>query len=414
MAVVIESQGLGKLYRRGVTQDVGLRHALERFVKAPLAALRSRKQDTFWALKDVSLEVKQGEVLGLIGRNGAGKTTLLKVLSRITKPTTGWAEIRGRVGSLLEVGTGFHPELTGRENAFLSGAILGMSKREIERKFDEIVAFAELEKFIDTPVKHYSTGMYVRLAFAVAAHLEPEILLVDEVLAVGDIRFQKKCLGKMGDVARAGRTVVLVSHNMAAINALSSRVVMLKDGGIVFDGEPAEATARYYTESLDIAESGARLLDMPREGNGKAHFSSITIQATNQSDERVEVAHPGCDLDIEVELECRSQIADCNVAIIFYDMNGFRVIDTNTAQKGEFVSMAAGQKARVRFLLHDLLLKPGKYFVGLWIGRYSMEIVDHIEQAVTLDVMEGEETARHGITYPGIYLCRFENRVTIH
>src|SRR5712671_3981755 len=188
MTTVIKAEGLGKRYRRGVRVDTGLRHAL-----------------------------------GLIGRNGAGKTTLLKVLSRITRPTEGWAEIRGRVRSLLEVGTGFHPELTGRENAYLSGAILGMGKREIDRKFDQIVAFAEIEKFIDTPVKHYSSGMYMRLAFSVAAHLEPEILLVDEVLAVGDINFQKKCLGKMGAVAKAGRTVVLVSHSMAAINALCSR-----------------------------------------------------------------------------------------------------------------------------------------------------------------------------------------------
>ena len=193
---VIHGEGLGKRYKRGVTADPGLRHALERFVKSPMGTFRRKKDESFWALKDVSLEVKEGEVLGLIGRNGAGKTTLLKILSRITKPTTGWAEIRGRVGSLLEVGTGFHPELTGRENAFLSGAILGMPKSEIERKFDEIVAFAELEKFIDTPVKHYSSGMYVRLAFAVAAHLEPEILLVDEVLAVGDINFRKNAWAK--------------------------------------------------------------------------------------------------------------------------------------------------------------------------------------------------------------------------
>src|SRR5690242_4693724 len=251
---VIQAEGLGKLYRRGLVLEEGLRHTLDRFVKSPLAALRRKKDETFWALKDVSLEVKEGEVLGLIGRNGAGKTTLLKILSRITKPTTGWAEIRGRVGSLLEVGTGFHPELTGRENTFLSGAILGMSKREIERKFDEIVAFAELEKFIDTPVKHYSSGMYVRLAFAVAAHLEPEILLVDEVLAVGDINFQKKCLGRMGDVARAGRTVVLVSHNTAAINALCSRCVILSSGSVEFDGPTSQATTRYYAESLNIID----------------------------------------------------------------------------------------------------------------------------------------------------------------
>src|SRR6267378_1120691 len=235
MSAVIHAEGLSKRYHRGLQVDDGLRHSLEAFLRSPLSALKRDKKETFWALRDVSLEVKEGEVLGLIGRNGAGKTTLLKILSRITRPTSGWAEIHGRVGSLLEVGTGFHPELTGRENTFLSGAILGMSKREINRKFDEIVAFAELEKFIDTAVKHYSSGMFVRLAFAVAAHLEPEILLVDEVLAVGDIAFQKKCLGKMGDVARAGRTIVFVSHNMAAINTLSSRVILLNDGAIEFD-----------------------------------------------------------------------------------------------------------------------------------------------------------------------------------
>ena len=242
-AAVIQGEGLGKRYRRGMTVDAGLRHALERFVKSPLSALR-KKEETFWALKDVSLQVKESEVLGLIGRNGAGKTTLLKILSRITKPTTGWAEIRGRVGSLLEVGTGFHPELTGRENTFLSGAILGMKKQEIERKFDEIVAFAELEKFIDTPVKHYSSGMYVRLAFAVAAHLEPEILLVDEVLAVGDINFQKKCLGKMGDVARAGRTVVLVSHQLNQIRRLCHRVIWVDAGSVRLDGSRTKSSPR--------------------------------------------------------------------------------------------------------------------------------------------------------------------------
>ena len=409
---VIQGEGLGKRYRRGLTVDAGLRHAMERFVRSPLSAFRE-KAESFWALKDVSLEVKEGEVLGLIGRNGAGKTTLLKILSRITKPTTGWAEIRGRVGSLLEVGTGFHPELTGRENTFLSGAILGMKKQEIERKFDEIVAFAELEKFIDTPVKHYSSGMYVRLAFAVAAHLEPEILLVDEVLAVGDITFQKKCLGKMGDVARAGRTVVLVSHNMAAINALSSRVVMLKDGGIVFDGAAAEATARYYAESLEVAEGGSSLLDRAREGNGKARFSAICIQPLGSGGGRLEVAYPGCDLAIELEIECRSEVTNANAAVIFYDMNGYRVIDTNTGQKNEYVSMTAGQTARARFLLHDVLLRPGKYFVALWIGRHMMETIDLVEQASTLDVMEGEETGGHSITYPGVYLCRFEQTVNV-
>jgi len=242
---VIHGEGLGKRYRRGLQWHPGLRHSLEQLLRSPLASLRRKKEETFWALKDVSLEVKEGEVLGLIGRNGAGKTTLLKILSRITRPTTGWAEIHGRVGSLLEVGTGFHAELTGRENTFLSGAILGMSKREIARKFDEIVAFAELEKFIDTPVKHYSSGMYVRLAFAVAAHLEPEILLVDEVLAVGDINFQKKCLGKMGDVARAGRTVVLVSHQLNQIRRLCHRVVWIDAGMVRQAGPTADVVGAY-------------------------------------------------------------------------------------------------------------------------------------------------------------------------
>ncbi len=411
---VIHGEGLGKRYRRGLQVDDGLRHSLEALLRSPIAALRRKREETFWALKDVSLEVKEGEVLGLIGRNGAGKTTLLKILSRITRPTTGWAEIHGRVGSLLEVGTGFHPELTGRENTLLSGAILGMSRREITRKFDEIVAFAELEKFIDTPVKHYSSGMYVRLAFAVAAHLEPEILLVDEVLAVGDIRFQKKCMGKMGDVARAGRTVVLVSHNMAAINALSSRVILLNDGAIEFDGPTLEATSRYYAESLENAESGASLLNLKRGGNGKARFSTVSVQPLNSAGDRIEVAYPGCDLSIETEIVCHSDIADCNLAIIIYEMNGFRVIDTNTAQKGEFVSLRAGQKARAHFLLRDVLLKPGKYFIGLWLGRHNMETIDHVEHAVTVDIVEGEETSRHVVIFPGTYLCRFENHITTH
>src|SRR5881398_1905492 len=253
-APVIHGEYLSKRYRRCLIVDPGLRHALEKFVRSPLATLRRPKAEMFWALKDVSLDVHEGEVLGLIGRNGAGKTTLLKILSRITRPTEGWAEIHGRVGSLLEVGTGFHPELTGRENTFLSGAILGMSKAEIERKFDEIVAFAELEKFIDTPVKHYSSGMYVRLAFAVAAHLEPEILLVDEVLAVGDINFQKKCLGKMSDVAEGGRTIIFVSHQMNQIRRLCQRVLWIDQGHIRADGPAGEIVGAYEAAQLDVEQ----------------------------------------------------------------------------------------------------------------------------------------------------------------
>src|SRR6266851_3962910 len=244
--IVIRAEGLGKRYRRGLSgPPETLRDALTRVIKSPLAAMRRPTQEPFWAIRNVDLEVRQGQDLVLIGRNGSCKTTLLKILSRITRPTTGWAEIRGRVRSLLEVGTGFHGELSGRENTYLSGSILGMGKREIDRKFDEIVAFAEIEKFIDTQVKHYSSGMYVRLAFAVAAHLEPEILLVDEVLAVGDINFQKKCLGKMGDVARAGRTVVLVSHQLNQIRRLCQRVVWIDAGSVRQDGPTHEVVSAY-------------------------------------------------------------------------------------------------------------------------------------------------------------------------
>ena len=231
-----------------------------------LAAFRRKKED-FWALKDVSLEIKQGEVVGIIGRNGAGKSTLLKILSRITEPTTGRVRIRGRVASLLEVGTGFHPELTGRENIYLNGAILGMHRAEIRRKFDEIVAFAEVEKFLDTPVKRYSSGMYVRLAFAVAAHLEPEILVVDEVLAVGDAEFQKKCLGKLEHVARAGRTVVLVSHQLGQIRRLCHRVVWVDGGQIRQDGATYEVVSAY--------ESSMFLAD---RSNGMARKTSVRAQ----------------------------------------------------------------------------------------------------------------------------------------
>ncbi len=258
---VIRVENLGKRYRIGLREKPPktLRAAMTGFVGAPFKYLRTvlrepTAEEVIWALKDVSFEVKQGQVVGIIGRNGAGKSTLLKILSQITEPTSGYAEIRGRVGSLLEVGTGFHPDLTGRENTYLNGTIMGMKKWEIDRCFDEIVAFAEVDKFIDTPVKFYSSGMYTRLAFAVAAHLQPEILIVDEVLAVGDVEFQKKCLGKMGDVAKEGRTILFVSHNMAAIRALCSRALLMKDGQLVTDAEIETVVSNYLSEG-DTAEA---------------------------------------------------------------------------------------------------------------------------------------------------------------
>lgn len=249
---VIHAEGLGKRYRVGERERyLALRDTLTRALRVPFERNRARRPvDYLWALRDVSLDVNEGEVVGLIGRNGAGKTTLLKLLSRITRPTTGFAEIHGRVGSLLEVGTGFHPELTGRENIYLSGAILGMRKREIDRKNDAIVAFAEVERFLDTPLKHYSTGMQMRLAFAVAAHLEPEILLVDEVLAVGDIEFQKKCLGKMQDISKSGRTIVFVSHQMGQMRRLCERVFWVDDGQIRDEGASRKVIAAYESSGL--------------------------------------------------------------------------------------------------------------------------------------------------------------------
>ncbi len=263
--IAIRGVNLGKQFQIGERAGYmpPLREILGNFVRAPARLFRkrgsnghsSRSRETIWALRNASFEIKEGEVVGLIGRNGAGKTTLLKILARITRPTVGFAEVHGRMGSLLEVGTGFHYELTGRENCYLSGAILGMSKSEIERKFDEIVAFAEVEKFIDTPIKHYSTGMQMRLAFAIAAHLEPEILLVDEVLAVGDLAFQKKCLGKMESVAKGGRTIVLVSHSMDAITRLCDRAMLLRGGELIEAGRTADVVSTYLSDLSKMKSS---------------------------------------------------------------------------------------------------------------------------------------------------------------
>src|SRR5690348_6476235 len=368
--------------------------------------------NTFWALQNVSFDVLRGEIVGIIGRNGAGKSTLLKILSRITEPTSGEVEISGRTGSLLEVGTGFHPELTGRENIFLNGAILGMKRAEIAARFDEIISFAGTEKFLDTPVKFYSSGMYTRLAFAIAAHLEPEILIVDEVLAVGDAEFQKKCLGKMGDFSKSGRTVLFVSHNLAAVNSLCQRVMILNHGVVDYDGRASEAVVRYQSQFVNVME-GSDLTDRPRKGNGKARFTSISIQPLDAQGRPSAFAFPGCDLSIDVELKCESDFLSANLAIIFYDSNGYRVVDTNTAQKNDFVTMRAGETARATFLLREVLLKPAKYLVGLWLGRPFVEVLDDIEYASSLDFLEGEDASRHPERFPGLYLCRFEHNVQI-
>ncbi|MEA2013059.1 MAG: ABC transporter ATP-binding protein [Verrucomicrobiota bacterium] len=270
---VIKVENLGKCYKLGLTHDDLFANKIVNGVKRIFGKAQSKENEDFWALKDVSFEVKQGDVVGIIGRNGAGKSTLLKILSRITKPTTGNIQIKGRVASLLEVGTGFHPELTGRENVFLNGAILGMKKAEIKKKFDEIVVFAEVEKFIDTPVKRYSSGMYVRLAFAVAAHLEPEILIVDEVLAVGDIQFQKKCLGKMKNIAGEGRTVLFVSHNMDAIQNLCNTALVLFDGQSFELESPIDAIKKHLTSN----EEKKPVKYISRPNDTPIYFSKILL-----------------------------------------------------------------------------------------------------------------------------------------
>jgi lipopolysaccharide transport system ATP-binding protein len=317
---VIHAEGLGKRYQVGERERyLALRDVLTRAVTAPFRRNGQRRtRDHLWALRDVSFDVRQGEVVGLIGRNGAGKTTLLKILSRITRPTEGWAELHGRVGSLLEVGTGFHPELTGRENVYLSGAILGMQKSEINRKFDEIVSFAGVERFIDTPLKHFSTGMQLRLAFAVAAHLEPEILLVDEVLAVGDLEFQKKCLGKMQEVSQSGRTIVFVSHQMNQIRRLCERAFWL-DGGQIREAGPANHIVGAY--ELEMSSSA---IPAPRNGTRKAAKAQFTRWAIHGSSSNLPciLASTGpVKLAFEVVLNTPLRIGHHGIALYNSDRN---------------------------------------------------------------------------------------------
>jgi lipopolysaccharide transport system ATP-binding protein len=371
MTTVIKAEGLGKRYRRGVHVDAGLRHALERFVRSPWKSLRGVKPEMFWALKDVSLEVREGEALGLIGRNGSGKTTLLRILSRITRPTEGWAEIRGRVRSLREVGTGFHPELTGRENAYLSGSILGMPKREIDRKFDEIVAFAEIEKFIETPVKHYSSGMYVRLAFAVAAHLEPEILLVDEVLAVGDINFQKKCLGKMGEVAKGGRTVVLVSHQLNQIRRLCHRVIWIDGGQIRLEGATHEVVSAYESAMSYV------VLQSPQGAVGSGPAPMGRWVGWKIVDPRGEAAyafnHLGS-VSVGFTMQAYQELRHANHGISLFNNDGQLIWAWGTTD----LNLAPGVY-ELRYTFPMLPLRPGPYTWKVSLNDENGDVIDYLE-----------------------------------
>ena len=381
--IAIKAEGLSKLYRLGeLERENALRNVLGPILRAPWKLLKREKKETFWALKDVSLEVKQGEVLGLIGRNGAGKTTLLKILSRITRPTRGWAEIYGRVGTLLEVGTGFHPELSGRDNTYLSGAILGMSKREIKRKFDEIVAFAEIEKFIDMPVKHYSSGMYVRLAFAVAAHLEPEILFVDEVLAVGDASFQKKCLGKMSDVAHQGRTIVFVSHNMTAMRRLASRAVWVEGGEIIGAGPVGEMIDRYLQKNTDSNLESRWDDERTSPGDDRVRLRSVRVIPQAEPDDPISVHTP-----LRIEFSYWNYVPDTmlNVSMIL----------TNMEEVCVFSSFSDFEPRPVGMIRHTIeipadFLNTGSYYVNMIIVKDASTAIFFQNNVVAFEVVEGE------------------------
>src|ERR1700676_3188312 len=380
--IVIRAEGLGKRYRRGLTgPPETLRDALTRVVGSPLAAIRRPNQEYFWALHDVALDVRHGEVLGLIGRNGAGKTTLLKILSRITRPTTGWAQIHGRVRSLLEVGTGFHGELSGRENTYLSGSILGMGKREIDRKFDEIVAFAEVDKFIDTPVKHYSSGMYVRLAFAVAAHLEPEILLVDEVLAVGDASFQKKCLGKMGDVAKAGRTIVFVSHNMTALRRMCTRAIWLEGGRSLDSGDPGKVIDHYLQKNTVTALETVWPDDATAAGNDRVRLRSVRVIPETDSD-LITVHTP-----LKIEFTYWNYVPDLtlNLSIHVYNLEEVCIFVTVS----DIAPRPVGWVRHIMEIPGDFL-NVGGYYLNVMIVKDASVAILVQNNVVTFEVLEGE------------------------
>lgn len=342
-------------------------------------------KERFWALRNVSFEVQQGEVVGIIGRNGAGKSTLLKVLSRITEPTEGRVDLRGRVASLLEVGTGFHPELSGRQNIYLNGAILGMSRAEVRSKFDEIIAFAEIDKFLDTPVKRYSSGMYVRLAFAVAAHLDPEILIVDEVLAVGDIGFQKKCLGKMSQVSQEGRTVLFVSHNLGAIERLCRRAIYLSHGQIVMDGL-VDSVCEKYIGSAGLTGTQKRLEDWPRTGNGKARFVGLTV--FDHSGNEAHSVRSGEAIRIELEVEANQNVDHAVTGFALLMENGTRVFNASSLDSGSKIGVLVGT-SKVQLEFGGIHLSPGSYLCNLSLTDSVGRTIDYVVEFPLIEVLSG-------------------------
>lgn len=401
--IAIKVDNLGKQYKIGVAPERyrTMRDTLAEGAGAPARAIRSRlnlsKRDEnktsrgnysyIWALQNVSFDVNKGQVLGVIGRNGAGKSTLLKILSRITEPTEGLAEIHGRVGSLLEVGTGFHPELTGRENIYLNGAILGMKRNEIEAKFDEIVAFSEVEKFIDTPVKRYSSGMYLRLAFAVAAHMEPEILVVDEVLAVGDAEFQRKCMGKMSDVAQAGRTVLFVSHNMSAILRLTEETIVLEKGQLVLRA-PTPQAVDYYLSS-GYSQVGERIWHTDEVPAEAAPFFPIALRILDSHQRVVETVRSTEPFTIQMEYRLEAPISGLRLGIYLMTTRGemvFTSFDTDLPELyNRFPVRPAGHYISYCTIAPDFL-NEGRYVLGINASTYRVKRYFQDEQAMTFTV----------------------------
>jgi lipopolysaccharide transport system ATP-binding protein len=391
MKPIIEVERIGKRYQLGRTRGLGFSRW---FKRSASSHTQEGESDQFWAVRDISFEVERGDVVGLIGRNGAGKSTLLKLLSRITEPTTGRAVLRGRVASLLEVGTGFHPDLTGRENIDLNGAILGMKRTEIARKFEEIIEFAEIGKFLDTPVKRYSSGMYVRLAFAVAAHLEPEILVIDEVLAVGDAAFQKKCLGKMHDVASHGRTVLFVSHNMGAVQTLCSKAVMLENGSVAALGDTRSVLARYLQRGGEGSNTWTR---NSADAHGPLHFESATV--------RLNGVPPNQRLELELSLRSSTPHRPAIVAADILNTLGTSVMQA-LPTVAPFVC-ADRELHVVRITIELPPLIPGHYPITLWAGPHFSETYDSIERALGFDIEQSptpgrtfEHSPDHGYIVP--------------
>jgi lipopolysaccharide transport system ATP-binding protein len=391
--IAIRVDRLGKRYRIGTPamNYRTLRDTVVDVLHAPGRLFHNAGADhasnTIWALKDVSFDVKQGQVLGVIGRNGAGKSTLLKILSRVTDPTEGLGEIHGRVGSLLEVGTGFHPELTGRENIYLNGAILGMHRSEIERKFDEIVEFSEVGPFIDTPVKRYSSGMYLRLAFAVAAHLEPEILVVDEVLAVGDAEFQRKCLGKMSDVAQEGRTVLFVSHNMSAILRLTQETIVIEKGHLGLRAPTPQAVDYYLSQGY--SQEGQRIWEADEIPADAAPFVPVALRLRNTQEKIVDTVRSVEPFTIEMEYELRAPITGLRIGIYLMSTRGeyiFTSFDTDEAERFEKMSMRPDGRYISRCKIPADFLNEGRFVIGINASSYRVQRYFQDEKALTFTV----------------------------